>query len=309
MSDFLRWTLNERRERPQPAEHATSPQFPLATPAFPQRAGADEIVATWIGHSSFLVQLGGVNILVDPVWGERASPISFAGPKRHMPPGVAFDALPPIDLVVMSHDHYDHLDLYTVRRLLRQHPSAGWIAPMGVGAWLARRGAKVKGELDWWDSTTVGGVELTCIPAQHFSGRKINNRDTTLWCGWVMRSASHAILYAGDTGRHPEFESITERLGPFDAAFIPIGAYEPRWFMQPVHMAPEEAVNAYRDIVRANDGRPCTFVAMHWGTFKLTDEPLDEPPVLTRAAWDAAGLDPALLWIPRHGETRRLLND
>ncbi len=267
------------------------------------------MVVTWVGHSSFLLQLDGVNILLDPIWGERASPVSFAGPKRHAPPGIAFGALPPIDVVVLSHDHYDHLDLYTVRRLVREHPSANWVAPLRVGKWLAQRGAAVAGELDWWQSVDLRGLTLTCVPAQHFSGRKINNRNATLWCGWVIRSSSspsRAVLFAGDTGKHTEFEEITRRLGPFDAAFIPIGAYDPRWFMQPVHMAPDEAVAAYGEIMRANQGHPCTFIAMHWGTFKLTDEPLDEPPILTRAAWRAAGLEPAQLWIARHGETRRL---
>ncbi len=283
-----------------------APNFPLVKPSFPERADSGRIVATWIGHSSFLLQMAGVNVLLDPVWAERASPLSFAGPRREVPPGIEFGALPRIDLIILSHDHYDHLDLYTVRRLLREHPDAVWVAPLGVGAWLARRGARVGAELDWWESAKLCGLVLTCVPAQHFSGRSISNRNATLWCGWVIRSDSRAVLYAGDTGRHPEFTTITERLGPFDAAFLPIGAYEPRWFMQPVHMAPEEAVGAYREIVAANQGSPCSFVAMHWGTFKLTDEPLDEPPELTRAAWKEAELDPALLWIARHGETRIL---
>lgn len=287
-------------------ERTGEANFALATPDFPQRASAGEIIVTWIGHSSFLLQMEGVNVLLDPVWGGRASPVSFAGPRRHVPPGIAFDALPPIDLIALSHDHYDHLDLYTVRRLVREQPAAVWVVPLGVGAWLMRRGARVAAELDWWESASVCGMKLTCVPAQHFSGRRINNRNATLWCGWAIRSASRAVLYAGDTGRHPEFGEITRRLGPFDAAFIPIGAYAPRWFMGPVHMAPEESVDAYREMAGANQGHPCTFVAMHWGTFKLTDEPLDEPPALTRAAWSAAQLDPALLWIARHGETRML---
>jgi N-acyl-phosphatidylethanolamine-hydrolysing phospholipase D len=146
-------------------------------------------------------------------------------------------------------------------------------------------------------------LDITCTPAQHFSGRRLTNRDTTLWCGWTIRAGDRAVFFAGDTGRHPEFSTITQRLGPFDAALLPIGAYDPRWFMQPVHMAPEEAVSAYGDIAAANAGRPCRFVATHWGTFKLTDEPLDEPPALTRVAWSESGFDPELLCIPAHGET------
>lgn len=307
IAEFLRWTLGGRRKRAVVGYITPTPRFTLAAPDFPQRAGTGEIVVTWVGHSSFLLQMNGINILLDPVWGERASPVSFAGPRRYVQPGIPFEALPPIDLVVLSHDHYDHLDQYTVRRLLRDWPEAEWVAPVGVGAWLARRGARVAAELDWWRSATVSGVELTCVPAQHFSGRKLSNRNATLWCGWVLRAGGRAVFYAGDTGRHPEFGEITRRLGPFDAAFIPIGAYEPRWFMRPVHMDPAEAVDAYRDIMGANQGKPCIFIAMHWGTFKLTDEPLHEPPALTSVAWSAAGLDPASLWIAQHGESRKLL--
>jgi len=226
------------------------------------------------------------------------------GPRRWVPPAVAFDALPPIDLVVLSHDHYDHLDVMTVRRLVRAYPNAHWIAPLKVGDWLRQRGAAVFAELDWWQATSVDGLTITCTPAQHFSGRSLTNRNATLWCGWTIRSAAHALFFAGDTGRHPEFESITRRLGPFDAAILPIGAYEPRWVMQPVHMAADEAVSAYVDILAGNAGHSCTFVASHWGTFKLTDEPMDEPPKLAHATWNSYALAATDLWIPHHGETR-----
>lgn len=267
------------------------------------RAAVGELTATWVGHSSFLVQIGSVNILLDPIWSERASPIGFMGPRRIVPPGVDFDSLPPIDLVLVSHDHYDHLDLSTVRRLTARHPRAEWIAPLELGAWLRKCGATVIAELDWWQSVRAHALDVTCTPAQHFSGRRPNNRNSTLWCGWTIRAGERAIFFAGDTGRHPEFSPITERLGPLDAAFLPIGAYDPRWFMGPVHMAPEESVAAYQEIVSANGERPCVFVAMHWGTFRLTDEPMDEPPALTRVAWERAGLDPAMLRIPARGET------
>lgn len=320
LREFLRWTLTDRRrnrsgqsgelnpDRGQRRERTTVERttFPLVAPDFPDRAAAGEIVMTWVGHSSFLLQMDGINILLDPVWGERASPVSFAGPRRHVPPGVRFESLPPVDVIIISHDHYDHLDRYTVGRLVREHSSAVWVAPLGVGAWLARRGAAVAAELDWWSAATVRGLLVSCTPAQHFSGRRLTGRNATVWCGWAIRSGSAAVLFAGDTGLHPEFGEITRRFGPFDAAFMPIGAYAPRWFMRPVHMSPDEAVAAYREIVRANGGRPVTFVAMHWGTFRLTDEPMDEPPALARAAWYAAGLDPELLWVARHGETRRI---
>ena len=223
-----------------------------------------------------------------------------------VPPGFNFDALPPIDIIVISHDHYDHLDLPTVRRLVRLHSDARWVAPLEVGTWLRRHGAAVAAELDWWQTVRVGTLELGCTPARHGAGRALYNRDHTLWSGWSIRAGERAIFFAGDTGRHPEFERITHEFGPFDAAFLPIGAYRPRWFMEPVHMDPTEAVSAYTDIARANGGQQCTFVATHWGTFELADELMDEPPRLTREAWHHAGLDEALLWIPKHGETRTL---
>jgi N-acyl-phosphatidylethanolamine-hydrolysing phospholipase D len=318
--DFLKWAASRGRDR-RNAQRSAPPAapFPHATPSFATpRADSHDLTITWIGHSSFLLQINSANVLLDPIWSDRASPIAFAGPKRITPPAVQFDSLPSIDLVLLSHDHYDHLDLPTVRSLIAAHPRAVWVAPLGVGAWLRARGAVVAAELDWWQSASVLDplahdglhLDMTCAPAQHFSGRRLGNRDSTLWCGWVIRAAgtnsTRAVFFAGDTGLHPEFGDITRRLGPFDAAFLPIGAYDPRWFMQPVHMAPEEAVAAYGEISAANAGHPCVFVAMHWGTFRLTDEPPDEPPRLTRAAWTGANLDPALLWIPRHGETLRI---
>ena len=309
---FIRWYFFDRpfqppRKAPTPAEFRRD--HPPATPSFaPPRAADDAFTVTWIGHTSFLVQFGGVNILLDPVWGDRASPIRFAGPKRWTAPGIEFETLPAIDLVIISHDHYDHLDLPTVRRLVRTHPDARWVAPIGVGAWLRRRGATVAAELDWWQTTQVGEIELGCTPAQHFSGRGLNNRDATLWCGWTIRGGTGAnartVFFAGDTARHPEFGAITSHFGPFDAVIFPIGAYDPRWIMSPVHMDPDQAVDSYADVVRANGDRPCVFIASHWGTFKLTTEPMDEPPRVTRDAWQRAGFEDHLLWILRHGETR-----
>ena len=318
--DFLRWTLTERRRRrrrsgreaardrrrdPPPSE------FPREAPSFATpRAAPDVITATWVGHSTFLLQIGGMNVLLDPVWSNRASPVPFAGPRRHTAPGFPLEALPPLDLVLVSHDHYDHLDEPTVRQLLGAHRGARWLAPLGVGSWLERHGAKVVHELDWWERIGIDSLEITATPAQHFSGRSLTGRNSTLWTGWSIRAGSDgdapSVFVAGDTGAHPEFGEIARRLGPFDAAFLPIGAYDPRWFMRPVHMDPEDAVAAYGEMRAANGARALTFVAMHWGTFKLTDEPLDEPPVRARAAWEGAGYDPALLWIARHGETRTL---
>ena len=314
LGGVARW-MADRLASPRRPDPPATALADYAAPAFAApRAAPDAITATWVGHSAFLVQIGGLNVLTDPVWGDRASPVPWAGPRRWARPGVALDALPPIDLVVQSHDHYDHLDAGTVRALAARHPAARWVAPLGVGPLLRSLGARAE-ELDWWEGARAplpdgGDLALTSVPAQHFSGRGMADRDRTLWCGWVLRvaggaGAGRAVYFVGDTGLHPDFGVIGERCGPFDLVLMPVGAYDPRWFMAPVHVAPEDAVAAFRALTRGGtDGRPCAMGAMHWGTFKLTDEPMDEPPRRTRAAWAAAGLDPGALWVPRVGETR-----
>jgi len=282
-------------------------------PDFPKpRAGGDALHVTWLGHATALVQLGPVNVLTDPIWSERASPVSFLGPRRWVEPPVSLEELPPIDLVAISHDHYDHLDEGTVRRLGEAHPGARWLVPLGVGALLEGWGVGPVRELDWWEETEVEAsaarVRATCTPARHFASRGLLDRNRRLWCGWVLEASGRRVFFAGDTGFHPAFGMIRGRLGPFDAALLPIGAYEPRWFMRPVHMTPEEAVQAWRELA-AETGRPGgagVLVPIHWGTFRLTDEPMDEPPRRLRAAWRETGARPASLSLLRHGETLTL---
>jgi len=307
---LLKWKVLDRFLRPR-ARPTAPPAAPrVVPPSFPRpHAPSDRLVLTWVGHSTFLVQLGGVNLLTDPVWSERASPVQFAGPKRRVPAAIDFAALPAIDAVLLSHNHYDHLDDGTVRRLAAAHPGARWVAPLGLGAFLAPRGVRDVIELDWWEETRVAGLAIGSTPAQHFSSRGIRDRDRTLWCGWSVAAAGRQVYFAGDTGYHPEFAAIADRFGPFHAALLPIGAYDPRWFMRPVHMNPEEAVRAFQDLERGRPpvpGRPAIMVGMHWGTFQLTDEPLDEPPIRARAAWRETGLDPERLWLPAHGESRAI---
>lgn len=315
---FLRWVLFERprdRRRHLTTRETFAATHPPGTSSFPSpRAAPEEAVITWVGHSTFLLQIGGRNILTDPIWSLRASPVQWSGPRRWAPPGIAFDALPPIDAVLISHDHYDHLDRTTVERLAARDPHARWYCPLGVGAWLRSRGVLGAVECTWWDRVAwhdargAPPATVSCTPARHFSGRRPYGRDETLWCGWVVRVGAHAIFFAGDTGRHPEFRMISDELGPFDAVLMPIGAYDPRWFMGAVHLDPVEAVAAYGEVADAHPEAAAQplMVAMHWGTFQLTDEPMSEPPELTRAAWAAAGRGGDALWIPRHGETRRI---
>ena len=290
---------------------ASVPPALLAHPAIsvsarPPEKTADRLTITWVGHSSFLLQCRGVNILADPVWSDRVSPVSFAGPRRLVPPAVSFEDLPPIDVTLISHDHYDHLDDTTIRRLVERFPGMRWFAPLGVGEFLRKRGASNVTELDWWEERDSAPVHIGCTPAQHFSGRYPWNRNATLWCGWTVRFDDDTrVFFAGDTGLHPEFGQISDRFGPFQIAILPIGAYEPRWFMQPVHMSPEDSVAAFQQLTERTPAR-CIMVGSHWGTFRLTDEPVMEPPQRTRDAWSQAGLSPERLWILSHGETRTI---
>lgn len=297
---LLKWLLVHRTTRPRPQDPDPS-IFARVPPAFvTPRAPASQLTVTWVGHASLLIQLNGLNVLTDPMWSARASPVQFAGPKRWVPPGIAFDDLPPLDVVLQSHNHYDHLDDFTVRQLARRHPEAFWVTPLGLASFVKQRGVPADAvvELDWWQEHGMDSLRITATPAMHFSSRGIGDRGDTLWCGFALRAASgRNVFFAGDTGFHPDFGEIGSRCGPFDLALLPIGAYEPRWFMRYLHMNPEEAVEAFR----ALEAR--VMVPIHWGTFKLTDEAMDEPPIRARAAWRAAGLAPDRYRQLAHGET------
>jgi L-ascorbate metabolism protein UlaG (beta-lactamase superfamily) len=261
------------------------------------RANRGEATVTWVGHATLLVQLDGVNILTDPQWSERASPVSFGGPRRVMPPGLRFEDLPAIHLVLISHDHYDHLDVATVRRLAREHHPR-FLVPLGLRAWFADLDIHDVEELDWWDSRVLRGLTLTCLPAQHFSGRGLRDRNRRLWSGWAV-SGSKRLFFAGDTApAEPLFREVGARLGPFDLAAVSIGAYLPREIMRATHTTPDEALQVFEEV------RGRRFLPIHWGTFDLADEPLDEPPVLLQAAASRRGLDAGRVWILEHGETR-----
>jgi N-acyl-phosphatidylethanolamine-hydrolysing phospholipase D len=301
--DFLRWR-RERRSQPRPPMPDPS-ELPVATPRVAVPAAAPtEVRVTWVGHSTFLVQAGGLNILTDPVFSDRASPVRWIGPRRLVPPGLPFEDLPPIDAVLISHDHYDHLDAPTVRKLLsRGGDRTRWITPRGYARWLARRRIRSVTELDWWTETRLdgpaGNAVVTALPAMHWTRRGPFDAPGRQWASFAIDAGPGAKIYfGGDSGYFDGFAKIGARLGPFDISILPIGAYEPRWFMAAAHMNPEEAVRAWSDL--GGKGR---FVGMHWGTFVLTDEPVLEPPERTRRAWAAGEQDDADLSILRHGET------
>jgi N-acyl-phosphatidylethanolamine-hydrolysing phospholipase D len=302
---LLAWSRDRRRHPPPPSP--TRGSFPTAVPeiAFP-RAAPGVFSATWVGHATVLLQMGGLNLITDPVFSERAFPVQWMGPRRLMDPALRLEALPPLDLILVSHSHYDHLDRPAVRRLARAHPDAGWIVPLGLGRSIRRWGGRNVTELDWWQTAESHGARVTATPARHFSARRLGDRNRSLWCGFAVEVGDRRVWFAGDTAYHPDFGEIGARLGPFDLVMIPIGAYEPRWFMERVHVDPEEAVQVYQDVAAAHPrASPPLMLGIHWGTFRLTDEPMDEPPRRTAACWGDAGLSAERLWIARFGETRR----
>ncbi len=235
---------------------------------------------TWLGHSTMLLEIDGQRVLIDPVWGERVSPFTFMGPKRFFPPPLAIAELPPIDAVIISHDHYDHLDVPTVRALSAR--GVRWLVPLGVGAHLAAWGVadSLITELDWWDATKVGALTITATPARHFSGRGLTDSGRTLWAGWAFAGAVHRVFYSGDTALHDEFTAIGERLGPFDLTMFEVGAYDAMW--ADVHLGPEQAVLAHQ-LVRGD-----VLLPVHWGLFDLAlhgwTEPIERVLVAARDA-------------------------
>jgi L-ascorbate metabolism protein UlaG (beta-lactamase superfamily) len=274
LRDVIKWQRT-RESAPWPKKVEIAPQ---ALPPVPPRA----LAITWINHASFLLRTAQSTVLIDPVYSEKVGPFGLLGPRRVHPPGIAFDALPKIDAVLVSHDHYDHCDLSTLKRLVdRDHPCA--IVPLANAGLMRRAGFEKIIELDWWEKHIVGADgEVTLTPAQHWSNRLSGTRCGRVWGGFFLRLGPRTLHFVGDSGFHPTlFRDIRERLGPPDVALIPIGAYEPRWFMRNQHCNPAEAVAIHHQLDAGMS------IGMHWGTFQLTDEAREAPVEALKTALSA----------------------
>ena len=253
---------------------------------------------TWIGHATLLVQMEHVTFLTDPTWSNRPSPVPLLGPSRYVEPGLEIDDLPPIDFVVISHNHYDHLDLPTLRTLAERNPETQFYVPLGNASLLQEQGIDKVEELDWGQTALYKGVTIHCLPSQHWSKRSLTDDHKALWSSWAVTGSDRRFFFAGDTGYFSGFEAIGSRLGPFDLVALPIGAYAPRAMMRESHMNPEEALLAAIDLQASRA------VAIHFGTFDLSDEPLAEPPLRFRNAARNSELGEESAWILNSGETR-----
>lgn len=278
--DVIKWALTE-----DPGEWKELGEQDIQYGQPPRKHIDDGTLSvTFVNHATFLIQVNGLNILTDPIWSLRASPFQWIGPKRMRPPGIRFEDLPKIDLVLISHNHYDHLDINTVKRLKEEHHPK-FITPLGVSAYLHENGIGHTAEMDWWDELKISdSVSVSAVPAQHFSGRGLTDRDKTLWCGFVLQTGAGTVYFAGDTGYDGIFDKIGAAFNPIDLALIPIGAYRPRWFMEPIHVDPNQALQIHRD-VRARKS-----IGMHFGTFPLADEGMYEPHSDLESAKEKHGL-------------------
>ncbi len=289
LGDVVRWWRTRDNQPWQRVEHFDPPPPP------PERVDYG-LRITWINHATVLIQTAGLNILTDPIFAERASPVPWAGPRRYHPPGVAFDDLPTIDIVLISHAHYDHLDRQSVKRLVAGFDPL-FVVPLGLDERLQRIGVQRVESRDWWQSMALSdNVRLTLTPAQHWSRRGVFDHDTTLWAGYWLDTPGGAVYFAGDTGMATHFNDIRQRLGAPRVALLPIGAYEPRWFMAQQHMNPADAVDAHQ-IMDAQQS-----IGIHFATFKLTDEGQHAPAEALAVARAAAGLDPKRFIVPEFGE-------
>jgi N-acyl-phosphatidylethanolamine-hydrolysing phospholipase D len=299
--DFFRWRfgLGPQEAPALPPKSVPTYRPQILTPDLNtlHHADPDNIQITWIGHDTFLIQVAGLNILTDPIFSERASPFSFLGPKRIVPPAMQLDDLPPIQATIISHNHYDHLDAATIAKLRN---NTTFFVPLKMSEWFRAMGVNSVTELDWWQSASRGAIRFHCVPAQHFSMRTPFDANTVLWCGWVLTTPAGTLYFAGDTGYSADFKEIGERFGPMRLALIPIGGYMPRWFMKPMHLNPVEAVLVHQDVQAQQS------IGMHWGTFNLTEEPPAEPPLFLEKVLKERNINPDTFITLKFGETKIL---
>lgn len=302
---FWKWKWEQWRngvpKHPREGYH-----FPLRRPDLAYlSANRTDTTLTWLGHASLWLQVGGLNIVTDPHLSGRASPLSFAGPRRVVDPPLQVENLPHIDLVLLSHNHYDHLDVATITKLGRQKGGQpAFFVPLGLKRWLASRGMTKVVEMDWWEQQSFEGLTLHFTPMQHWSKRTLWDTNQTLWGGWLVEHPSLRFLFLADTGYSADFKDIFARYGAVDLAAIPVGNYEPRWFMKTQHVNPPESVQIHLDLHAKQS------VGIHWGTFAdLTDEPVDEPPGRLRTALAERNLREQDFFLMEHGETRVLAHN
>lgn len=262
--DLLKWVLNRNQGRWNIKENIYDGRIEI-----PHLTNGIRIY--FINHSTFLIQAYGTNILTDPIWGDRAGPFNLIGPERKRPPGIMFKNIPDIDLILLSHNHYDHLDLPTLKKLNEKYrPEI--ISPLGMSRFLLSHGILTAADMDWWDENSINDkITIACVPAQHFSGRGMFDRDKTLWAGYVIKTTGGNIYFAGDTGYGNFFKDIKKRYSPINIAILPIGAYKPEWFMSPIHLSPSDAVHAHMDLSAKLS------IACHYGTFPLADDGMTQP--------------------------------
>lgn len=291
LSEFLKWQLNRRV--------TTWPRHVLNSmmPTLPQVIDSDEAYITFINHSTDLIQVAGLTVLTDPIFSKRAGPFSLIGPKRARPPGIKIGELPPIDIVLISHNHYDHMDMRSIRKIWKKHQPL-FIVPLNNGKKLHTKGVYNIIELNWWQEYSLNKDQsIILTPAQHWSGRGLFDRCKTLWGGYIIKSKNMKIFFAGDTGYNNHFQEIRKRYGTMNVSILPIGAYEPRWFTHEQHMNPEEAVRAHIDL-----GSELS-IGIHFGTFALTNEGIDDPIIELKKSLQLHHIPEKKFIAPEHGQT------
>jgi L-ascorbate metabolism protein UlaG (beta-lactamase superfamily) len=288
-SSLIKW-MREREK----GEWKELTDVPFGPPPAPIVDG-DSIDVTFINHSTFLIQTQSLNILTDPIYSEYASPVSFAGPRRMRPPGIRFEDLPAIDIILLTHNHYDHLDIGTLKKLSEKY-NPRIFCPLGVSLFLKKERISNVTEMDWWDETGIDqGLTMVCTPAQHFSGRGMFDRDKTLWCGFAIKTGKGSIYYSGDTGYGDFFKEIARRISPVRLSFLPIGAFKPKWFMSSIHTSPTDAVRIHQILKSPRS------IGMHFGTFPLADDGMNEPGETLKQVLKSVGIPAGEFLVPEEG--------